>query len=138
MGRLTDDLLAMFGVKPSDRVSPTFDVHQSNNNVATNQDINTKPSIEGQSTVKSTFFQNPYLRNSNDFNSNTAMDTETKHNQNNLEEDKDCTSCQVIGSGTCFLAAIYVIYNTNRNWSSLMNWKRYVYRLQGITLALSE
>lgn len=111
MGRLTDDFLAMFGLKPSDRVSlPAGE--------------NKAPSATAN------------IRTSKESGFIPASDkTEFGADNGNKTSTEDCLSCKVIGVGTLVTAAGFVCYFTFKNAKHYAGLKRVAAYGQGISLA---
>jgi len=110
MGRLTDDLLAMFGLKPSDRVSLP-----AGNSKAPSTEANIRASQESGSVP--------------------ADDkAESGEDHRNKEIADDCLSCKVIGVGTLLGATVFVCYFTLKNAKQYTGLKRVAAYGQGISL----
>lgn len=105
MGRLTDNLLAILGVKPSDRVS-----------VTKTSALSTQPES---------------VQNSNVTTEVISLDADVNSDAKQAE---DCISCKVIGVTTGLLASGFVLYYSFKNAKNLQGFKRVVAYGHGISL----
>ncbi|KAI0215734.1 hypothetical protein LSAT2_032207 [Lamellibrachia satsuma] len=105
MGRLTDDILAMIGVKPSDRVSAA----KTPNNIEI-------PEI-------------PLMFPTREQIVNGIEEAEKP------EDEEDCLSCKVVGCSVLCGAAGAILYAVKRNSPHFTGRKLHLYRAQGGSVA---
>lgn len=108
MGRLTDDILAMIGVKPSDRVSAA----KTPNNIEI-------PEI-------------PLMFPTREQIVNGIEEAEKP------EDEEDCLSCKVVGCSVLCGAAGAILYAVKRNSPHFTGRKLHLYRAQGGSVAGGE
>ena len=105
MGRLTDDILALFGVKPSDRISA----------VKNPTDIEIPLMFPTREQILSG-------------NTETAVEEKTTNKD-------DCFSCKVVGCSVLSGAAGAILYAVKTNTPNFSGRKLRLYRVQGASVA---
>ena len=138
MGRLTDNILAILGIKPSDRViiMPKDEVSVQSSIASQNEhsENTTKPQSSDQKhnyTSRST--SAIYIASQLNKEHRTVVVEDGNLNKNLTKEHQieDCDSCRYVGTATLVGAAAFTAkFGFNKASSLFFGWRRQVFRVQ--------